>query len=129
MVTHEDVEQWVQQVDYWPTYKLSTRRFPWGTQLRIRVDLPDRDDPSVTTTLDVHTDVPMPLVHDRAGFLEWLRWRLGVLALHEVDEGLMFQGQRLNDPHGWANVHSTEPWDAMAPLPGEGHWPLAVAKG
>lgn len=99
MVTHEDVEQWVQQVDYWPAYKFTVLAFPWGSQLRIRAELPDRDDPSVTTTLDVHTDVPMPLVQDRDDFLTWLRWRLGVLALHEVDEGLLFEGQRLNDPH------------------------------
>lgn len=98
-IAHEDVEQWVQQVGYWPNHTLTVHAFPWGSQLRIKIELPDRDNPTDTTVLDVHTDVPMPLIHDRAGFLEWLRWRLGVLALHEVDEGLLFKGQRLNDPH------------------------------
>jgi hypothetical protein len=56
-------------------------------------------------------NVPVPPIVSVVHFLDWLRWRLSTIALHEVNEMLWVTGE--NTPR--VDPHSAEYWDLRTP--------------
>lgn len=77
-------------------------RFAWynkhdeGDVVEISFTVPNAREPG-DQTQRVWTFVPP--VSTEEEFYEWLRWRLRRIAIHEVNEFFLVDGQRVNDPH------------------------------
>lgn len=100
VMSFADLEAHVAKLSYWPGWKLSvyTDRH-LGSMLRIVATVPDRADPAQTVDLGVNSRVPPHAMRSQQDLAEWVLWRLGEAALHEVREGLRYDGELVDDPH------------------------------
>lgn len=93
------IAQEVARVDLrWPGAELSCFIHPYeGVCLRIVFGVPNayRD----TEEQDQGVNVPVPPLVSVDHFHDWLRWRLGLMAQHEVSEMYWLDGAPMNDPH------------------------------
>ncbi len=67
------------------------------TQIVAHLFVPDRDNPELCIPLEVECDVVYPLAEDQV--LETARSLVHALVAHEIDECLLYKGDRIWDPH------------------------------
>jgi hypothetical protein len=90
------IERWLARFRY-HDWRFSLWTHDEGTVLRIEFTVPDSRNPGELQDQRVHTFVPPYRTED--DFRTWLRWRLGRIAIHEVNEFLLEDGKLVNDPH------------------------------
>ena len=103
----DDIVRCLSHVQYrQPGYTLELYRHPFegfrNLVLDITFTVPDAYNDGIQQQV-VH--VPLPPLVSAQHFYDWLRWRLGVIAQHEVSEMLWMDDKPINDPHSdeyWA---------------------------
>lgn len=96
-LTVKEIRAVVADLDYMPGWAFTVRGDQYQPVLRIEATAPDARRRGETTDLGI--DSPIPPLPDEETLLGWLRWRVHQIACHEVDEFLLWRGERLNDPH------------------------------
>jgi hypothetical protein len=69
-----------------------------GPILCVLIEMPDSRGFVDETTLDIHSHVP-PLIQTVSDFYVWLKWRLDIIAIHEVGEDFRVDSVAIFDPH------------------------------
>lgn len=101
VMSFTELEQHLARFSYWPGWKFSlyTDRH-LGIMCRFLVTVPDRNDPvNKTVDLGINSRLPPHAMRSQEDLAEWLLWRLQEAALHEVREGLRYDGELVDDPH------------------------------
>lgn len=98
----DDLRQWLEQVEYRHpevTWELFLHPYEGYNNacLAIRFTVPNAYKREATQTQRVVVPVP-PILH-RGHFMDWLKWRLKTIALHELNEMFWVDGKPLLDPH------------------------------
>lgn len=101
MLSRENLNAVLDGLVYLPGWEMSVHDTPFqGLYLRVRATVPNSYEPDGEwVTLDIKSQLP-PFATD-GDFRQWLRWRLEVIAVHEVHEWLRDRetGAALFDPH------------------------------
>jgi hypothetical protein len=101
MLSPAELDEVVSHLTYWPGWSFSVFLDDHlGPMLRIVTRQPDREDPQgKTVDLGINARIPPHAIAGRRTFCEWVLWRLEEAAIHEVREGLRYDGQLVSDPH------------------------------
>lgn len=96
MLSVDNLATLLEHFTYQPGWAFRVAQRHDGIHLWISFEVADARNPGVQTQC-VETFVPP---HRSAPeFYRWLHWRLCRIAIHEVDEFFVVDGQRLYDPH------------------------------
>jgi hypothetical protein len=85
---------------FWPGWKFQ----PYldehlGLMMWIVGTVPERANPDRGIDLGIRVRVPPHALDSPEQFGRWLLWRLEEVYIHEVREGLRYQGRLVSDPH------------------------------
>jgi hypothetical protein len=99
MLSFEELRTELGRVTYKPGWRLLLyrHRFGEGIWLSILAEVPDSNNPTRTTVINVRAAVPP--IPDAAYFHEWLNYRLDRVDNHERREFYRVDGAKLHDPH------------------------------
>lgn len=102
-LTLDQMQEVAAKSRYPPGWCVTVGRDHWGLPaIAFRTETPDARRPGETTVLNIVS--PLPPMPDAEYFTVWIHWRLGIIALHEVDEHFTYLGKRFFDPHTPVNA-------------------------
>lgn len=89
-----DLSELLERVEFqWP---FPVHLFVRAERLFVRISVPDREDFAERVLTFSYT---IPLLWSETVALNFIRYCLGACMVHEIDEGLYFDGSRVYDPH------------------------------
>ena len=92
-----DIQDILDNFSYMPGWRFKLKHTVEGPRLDISFTVVDADDINSFQEQCVKSYIP-PFEHAYQ-FLDWLRWRLNRIAIHEVSEFFRFNGEKIFDPH------------------------------
>jgi hypothetical protein len=95
-----EFEAFLSRFTFWPGWEFE----PYfdkhlGLMVFIKATVPDAYNPGETVDLGIRSRVPPSAMRSKDALGEWLLWRLEEAFIHEVREGLRFDGELVDDPH------------------------------
>lgn len=99
MLTSNEIEQILAEIEYKPGWKMALRHFDHlqGPTLCIFALVENSYQPKERIELRIYSQIPP--MSDQSSFEQWLSWRLSQIEVHESMEWLRKGGKPLFDPH------------------------------
>jgi hypothetical protein len=95
-----DLEAAFSRFAFWPGWEFSVYLDKHlGPMVFIKAAVPDGYDFSRVADLGIRSRIPPGTMRGPRELGEWLLWRLEEVFIHEVREGLRYDGELVDDPH------------------------------